>query len=142
MPIRPSRPTRLAAISTITITTLFAGCSATQSPNATLATPGDRSVTVGGWQLEARGEFADPDHATVRVDFVVRKVGDPSRVLATPAVITRVGEEAVIEITGEYDIAITVRPERGRDGVEVTATGVIRDGGSVRSTLPLRFTIR
>lgn len=141
------RHRRLAASLTvlpIVLTALLAGagCSAQQSPNATLATPGDRSVTVGGWQLEARGEFVDADRTQVRVDLVVRKVGDPSRTIASPAVVVTVGEEATVEITGEYDVAIAVLPTRTADGVSVSATGVIRDGGTVKSTLPLRFAIR
>lgn len=118
-------------------------CSAQQSPNTTLSTPGDRSVTVGGWQLEARGAFADPDQATIRVDFVVRRVGDPSRVIASPSMIAPVGEEAKMQtFGGEFDVEVTVTSARTQDGVAVTANAVVRDGASVKSTLPLRFTIR
>lgn len=128
----------------LVITMLILGaCSGQQSPNASLPAPGGRSVTVGDWQLEARGAFADPDRATIRVDLVVRRIGDPSHVIASPSVITTVGEDAKIgSFGGEHDVEVTVTSVRGRDGVEVTAKGVVGDGASVKSTLPLRFVIR
>ncbi len=118
------------------------GCAAQSPPNADLTLPGASVVTVDGWQLEARGEFLDPERVQVRIDLLIRKVGDPSRVIASPTMTTIVGEDSVIESAGNgNDVTCSVSTVRKGSGVQVTVTSVITRDGRAVSRPSLRFNL-
>ena len=118
------------------------GCAAQSPPNADLTLTGASVVTVDGWQLEARGEFLDPERVQLRIDMVIRKTGDPSRLIASPTMITIVGEDSVIESAGNgNDVTCSVSTVRNGSRVQVTVNSIITRNGSPVARPSLRFNL-
>lgn len=121
---------------------VFTGCSAFQSPNASLGEPGTASVTNGDWQVRARGKFLDEGRVKVQIDMEIKEIGDPTRTIAAPTIVTLVGEDAVITVTGNgADVTCSVSTVRDDSRVIVTVASVISRGGRAVSRPKLRFPI-
>ena len=121
---------------------MFAGCSAFQSPNSNLGTPGANAVTDGKWRLEARGRFINGNNSEIKIDLVIQQVGDPTKTVATPAMVTVVGEDAVITMAGNgADVVCSVSTVREDSRAIVTVSSVISQGGSPVARPMLRFGI-
>lgn len=119
---------------------MFTGCSAFESPNSSLGVPGTASVTSGDWKVEARGEFLGGGRVEIQVDLAIKKVGDPTRTIVSPSVLTVVGQDAVIS-TGDNGTDTTCSISTTRDGsrVVVTVAVIISQGGRTVSKPMLRF---
>ena len=63
-----SHMNRLSIVCLIAIS-MFAGCSAFQSPNSSLGTPGANAVAQGDWRVEARGRFINGGRVEIQVDL-------------------------------------------------------------------------
>ena len=124
------------------VVSMFTGCSAFQSPNSSLGTPGANAVTVGKWRVEARGKFLNGGTVEVQVDLNIQKVGDPTKTIATPSIIIVVGQDAVVTISGNgADVTCSVSAVREESRVIVTVSTVISQDGSSVAKPMLRFPI-
>ena len=124
------------------VVSMFTGCSAFQSPNSSLGTPGANAVTVGKWRVEARGKFLNGGTVEVQVDLNIQKVGDPTKTIATPSIITVVGQDAVITLEGNgANVTCSVSTVREDSRVIVTVATIISQGGSPVARPMLRFAI-
>ena len=118
------------------------GCAAQSPPNANLTRPGASAVTVDGWQVEARGQFIDPERIQIEIDLVVRRSGDPTRVIASPTMVVVVGEESVVEVQGNgNDVTCVVATRRTDSGAVVDVTTRITKGSTLESSPQLRFRV-
>ena len=124
------------------VVSIFTGCSAFQSPNSSLGTPGANAVTDGKWRVEARGKFLNRGTVEVQVDLNIQKVGDPTSTITTPSLITVVGQDVVATISGNgADATCSVSTVREDSRVIVTVATVISQGGSPVARPMLRFAI-
>ena len=124
------------------VISMFTGCSAFESPNSSLSTPGAASVTSGKWQVEGRAKFLNGGRVEVQVDLEIKQVGDPTRTIATPSILTVVGENAVITISGNgADVTCSISTTRDDSRVIVTVTSIITQGGRAVSRPTLRFSL-
>ena len=130
---------RLSLLLLLVVST-FTGCSALQAPNSELGTPGASAISDGTWRVEARGRFVNEGRTQIQVDLEIQRVGDPSRTIASPSVLTVVGEDAVVEISGNgADLTCSVATVRKDSRVLVTVATVIAQGGRVVARPMLRF---
>ena len=121
---------------------MFTGCSAFQSPNSDLGTPGASSVTVGKWRVEARGRFLNGGTVEIQTDLKIQQVGDPTKTIATPSLVTVVGQDAVISVGGNgADVTCSLTAVREDSRAIVTVACVIAQGGSPVARPVLRFAI-
>jgi len=121
---------------------LLVGCSAFQSPNAGLGDAGANSVTTGDWRVAARGEFTGPSKAGIQVDLLVQKVGDPTREIASPSILTVVGQDAVMITEGNgANVTCSVASRWDGSKVIVDVTTVISQGNREVSRPRIRFAI-
>ncbi len=121
---------------------LVAGCSAFQSPNAGLGEAGPNSVTTGDWRVAASGEFVGPSKSEIRVDLLVQKVGDPTREIASPSILSVVGQDAVVGVGGNgADVTCSVASRRDGSKVIIDVTTVISQGNREVSRPRIRFAI-
>lgn len=137
-----NRSSLLLLLVPILILSTFTGCSALQAPNSDLGTPGASAVSDGTWRVEARGRFVNEGRTQIQVDLEIQRVGDPSRTIASPSVLTVVGEDAVVEISGNgADLTCSVAVVRKDSQVLATVTTIIAQGGRVVARPMLRFPI-
>ena len=117
------------------------GCASQQPPLADPDADGRYStVGVDGLRLAAKGEFVGEDQVQLRVDIVITATGDPPRTIASPSVITTVGEDAVVQVQGNgEDVVCSIAARRDGSGVIVTVTAVVGRGNTPIGRPTLRF---
>ena len=118
------------------------GCAAQSPPNVDLTLPGAKAVTVDGWQVEARGRFIDPERIQIQIDLVIRRSGDPTRVIASPSMIALVGEESIVQTQGNGDdVTCVVTTRRADSGAVVDVNTRITKGSTLQASPQLRFRV-
>ena len=76
----------------------------------------------------------------LRVDMVITETGDPPRTIASPSVITAVGEDALVEIQGDgANVVCSIASRRDGSSVIVTVTAVVGRGNTPIGQPTLRF---
>ena len=134
---------RLPIVCLIAIS-MFSGCSAFQSPNSSLGNSGASAVSQGDWRVEARGRFINGGRVEIRVDLDVQKIGDPNQTVAAPSIVTVVGQDAVVTISGDTPgINVTCSISTVREGSRaiVTVATVISQQGRVVSRPKIVFPV-
>ena len=124
----------------LVLISLLAGCAASQPPSAELPWRADASVNVGEYRLAARGTTTEDGVLSVELRFI--RVGDPSRIIATPSLLVRTGDtgEVLVE-DGSTTVSAVVKTGISDSKVIVEVDATISESGITRSRPRIRFAV-
>jgi hypothetical protein len=124
----------------LVLISLLAGCAASQPPSAELPWRADASVNVGEYRLAARGTTTEDGVLSVELRFI--RVGDPSRIIATPSLLVRTGDtgEVLVE-DGSITVSALVKTGMSDSKVIVEVDATISESGITRSRPRIRFAV-
>ena len=124
----------------LVLISLLAGCAASQPPSAELPWRADASVSVGEYRLAARGTATEDGVLSVELRFI--RVGDPSRIIATPSLLVRTGETGEVSVDdGSTTVSALVKTGMSDSKVIVEVDATISESGITRSRPRIRFAV-
>ena len=119
---------------------LLTGCAASQPPGAEIPWRSDASINVGKYRLAARATMTEEDVVSVELRFV--RVGDPSRIIATPSLLVRTGDTGEVVVDdGSTAVSAVVKTDPSGSKVMIEIDASITENGITRSQPRIRFAI-
>ena len=119
---------------------LLTGCAASQPPGAELPWRSDASINVGQYRLAARATMTEEDVVSVELQFV--RVGDPSRIIATPSLLVRTGDTGEVVVDdGSTAVSAVVKTDPSGSKLMIEIDASITENGITRSQPRIRFAI-